>query len=393
VTTAPPVAPPAFQLAARLGEVGFSDIVKIRNQIMKLRAEGRRVFQFEGGEPFLETPDHVKEAMTRALRENRTRYAPSSGIPELRAALAEKLRARNGLPADEKDVIVVNGGMQGLFGAFQSVVNHGDEALIFSPYWTPIKDLVHYCGGRAVLVPTDEARRDGFAETLARHTTALTRVLYYNTPQNPSGVVFTREEAEAVAAFARERDLVVIADEAYEDLLYEGEHVSIASLEGMFERTITCYTLSKSYSMTGWRIGYAAAAEPWMTGVCKTTLYSTNGVSTPTQWAALAAVQSPADFFDHARAEYRRRRDLLVAGLNELGLACEPPAGAFYAFPDARRVHPESRAAADLLLERAQVATVPGSVFGPHGEGRLRLSFSTSVEIIEAGLDSLRRNL
>ena len=386
-------APSAFRLAARLDDVGFSDIVKIRNQVMKLRAAGRQVFQFEGGEPFLDTPAHIKDAMTRALAENRTRYAPSSGIPELRAAIAEKLRARNRIQAEDKDVIVLVGGMHGLFGAFQSVVNPGDEVLVFSPYWTPIKDLVSYCQGRAVLVPTGEARREGFAETLARFSSDRTRAIYYNTPQNPTGVVFTREEAEAVAAFARERDLVVVADEAYEDLLYDGEHVSIASLEGMFERTVTCFTLSKSYSMTGWRIGYAAAAEPWMTGLRKTTLYSTNGVSTPTQYAAVAAVNSPADIFTQTLAEYRRRRDLLVSGLNGLGLACEPPAGAFYAFPDAARIDPDSRAAADLLLERARVATVPGAVFGPDGEGRLRFSFSTSVENIEAALDSMRRNL
>jgi aspartate aminotransferase len=161
----------------------------------------------------------------------------------------------------------------------------------------------------------------------------------------------------------------------------------------MFERTISCFTLSKSYSMTGWRIGYAAAAEPWLTGLRKTTLYSTNGVSTPTQYAAVAAVNSPADFFAQTLAEYRRRRDLLVSGLNELGLSCAPPAGAFYAFPDATRIDADSRAAADLLLERAQVATVPGAVFGPEGEGHLRFSFSTSVETIEAALDSMRRNL
>jgi aspartate aminotransferase len=386
-------APSAFRLAARLDAVGFSDIVKIRNKIMELHDTGAQVYQFEGGEPFLDTPAHVKEAMTRALAENKTRYAPSSGIPELRAAIADKLRARNRLSVAEKDVIVLNGGMHGLFGAFQSVLNPGDEVLVFSPYWTPIKDLVANCEARIVLVPTDEARREGFDATLARHATDRTRVIYFNTPQNPTGAVFTRAETETVAAFARARDLVVVADEAYEDLVYEGEHVSIASLEGMFERTISCFTLSKSYAMTGWRIGYAAAAEPWMTGLRKTTLYSTNGVSTPTQWAALAAINSPTDFCGAARAEYRKRRDLLVAGLNELGLPCAPPAGAFYAFPDVTHINRDSRAAAEHLLERAQVATVPGIVFGAHGEAHLRFSFSTSLDTIAAGLDSMRRNL
>jgi aspartate aminotransferase len=385
--------PTLFRLAARLDEVGFSDIVKVRNRIMELRAEGAAVYQFEGGEPYVFTPDYIKEAMMRALSENKTRYAPSSGIPELREAIADKLRERNHIPARSEDVVVLNGGMQGLFGAFQSVVNPDDEVIVFSPYWTPIKDLIAHCEGTPVLVPTAEARRAGFAKTLSSYATTKTRAIYYNTPQNPTGIVFTREEAEAVAQFARERDLIVIADEAYEDLVYDGEHVSIASLDGMTERTITTFTFSKSYAMTGWRLGYAVATEPWMTGMRKTLLYSTNGVSTPTQWAGLAAFTAPSDFLETNRAAYLERRDLLLAGLNELGLTCEKPAGAFYAFPDVTRIHADSRQAANILLNRAQVATVPGIVFGEHGEGHLRFSFSTSLETIEAGLDSLRRNL
>src|SRR4029079_15742066 len=296
----------------------------------------------------------------------------------------------NNIPAQAKDVIVVNGGMQGLFGAFQSIVNPGDEVLRFSPYWTPIKDLVAHCQGRSVLVPTDEARALGFEETLARYSTERTRAIYYNTPQNPSGVVFTPDEAKVVAAFAQERDLVVIADEAYEDLVYDGQHFSIASLDGMFERTITSFTFSKSYSMTGWRLGYAVATEPWMTGLKKATLYSSNGVSTPTQWAGVAALSIDPTVIEHNRNEYLHRRYLLLSGLNELGFTCENPAGAFYAFPDVSRISRDSREAAEILLNTAQVAAVPGIVFGQHGESHLRFSFSTSIETIEAGLDSLR---
>ncbi|HBB87973.1 MAG TPA: aspartate aminotransferase [Blastocatellia bacterium] len=360
---------------------------------MKLREQGAKVYQFEGGEPYMNTPDFVKEAMKRALDENKTRYAPSSGIPELRAAIADKLRTKNNIAAEPNDVMIMNGGMQGLFGAFQSVVNPGEEVLVFSPYWTPIKDLIAHCEGRPVLVPTALARAEGFEKTLTRYTTDRTRAIYYNTPQNPTGVVFTRDEARAVARFAREKDLIVLADEAYEDLVYDGEHCSIASLEGMFERTITIFTLSKSFAMTGWRLGYTVAAEPWMTGMRKTTLYSSNGVSTPTQWAALAAFTTESDMLETNRVAYQQRRDLLLAGLNELGLSCENPAGAFYAFPDVSRVSRDSREAAEILLDRAQVATVPGVVFGPDGESHLRFSFSTSIETIEAGLDSLRRNL
>ena len=383
----------AFRLASRLEQVGFSDIVKIRNKVMELRAQGATVYQFEGGEPFMPSPDFIKDAMKRALDENRTRYAPSSGVAELRTAIAEKLRSKNKIPAHDSDVIISNGGMQGLFSAFQSVVNPGDEVLLFSPYWTPIKDLVGYCQGRIVLVPTKEAREFGFQQTLKRYLSERTRAIYYNTPQNPTGFVFTPEEARAVAQFAQEQDLLVIADEAYEDLVYEGEHFSIASIEGMFERTITSFTFSKSYAMTGWRLGYTVAAEPWMTGLRKTTLYTSNGVSTPTQWAGLAAFNTRSDWLENNRIAYRKRRDLLFGGLNELGLDCEKPAGAFYAFPDVSRISSDSREAADILLDRAQVATVPGIVFGPDGEGHLRFSFSTSIETIEAGLESLRRNL
>jgi aspartate aminotransferase len=382
-----------FRLATRFDEVGFSDIVNIRNRVMELRAQGASVYQFEGGEPFLPTPDYIKEAIAQALKENKTRYAPSSGIPELRAAIADKLINRNHIQAKIEDVLVVNGGMQGLYAAFQSVVNPGDEVLVFSPYWTPIKDLLAHCEGRIVLVPTEEARRDGFAETLARYTNDRTRAIYFNTPTNPSGVVFTKPEADEVARFALERDLIVIADEAYEDIVYEGEHISIASIDGMRERTITCFTLSKSFAMTGWRIGYMAATEPWMTGLRKAILYSSNGVSTPTQWAALAAFTTSSDFLESSRAAYQKRRDLLLSGLNELELPCTSPAGAFYAFPDVTRISADSREASEVLLNRAQVATVPGAVFGPHGEGHVRFSFSTSIETIEGGLESMRRNL
>ena len=389
MTTSPTV----HRLASRLDAVGFSDIVNLRNLIMDLRSQGEVVYQFEGGEPFMSTPGAIKEAMKLALDENKTRYAPSSGIPELRNAIADKLQTKNRIPASESDVIVLNGGMQGLFGAFQSILDPADEILLFSPFWTPIKDLVAHCEAKFVLVPTREAREVGFEQTLSRYTTDRTKAIYYNTPQNPTGVVFTEDEARSVAQFACKRDLVVIADEAYEDLVYDGEHFSIASLDGMFERTITSFTFSKSYAMTGWRLGYAVAAEPWMTGLKKTTLYSSNGVSTPTQWAGLAAMQLDQRLLEQHKNEYRQRRDLMLSGLNELGLSCEIPAGAFYAFPDASRINTDSRKAAEILLSTAKVAAVPGIVFGPHGESHLRFSFSTSIETIEAGLDSLRRNL
>jgi aspartate/methionine/tyrosine aminotransferase len=379
-----------LRLAKRLDEVGFSDIVQIRNKVLELRASGQTVHAFHGGEPYFETPEPIKYAMIRALVENKTRYAPSSGIEPLRAALARKLHEKNHIDVSAEDVIVTAGGAHALHVAFQAVLNPGDDVLIFSPFWTPIRDMVTGAEARALLVPTTTARRTGLTATLEQFSTPNTRAIYYNTPQNPAGTVFARAEAEEVANFARKHNLIVIADEAYEDLVYEGEHVSIASLPGMFERTISTFTFSKSYAMTGWRIGYAVAREPFMTGLRKLVLYSINGVSTSTQWAALEALAMPQSLIDARREEYRAKRDLLVAGLWECGLQCDTPEGAFYAFPDVSSVHKDSRKVAATLLDRAHVATVPGVVFGAQGEGHVRFGYSMPTEAIEAGLAALK---
>lgn len=387
-----------MNVAQRASLLGFSDIVKIRNRVLDMRASGHRVLQLEGGEPFIGTPDFVKEAMRAALDANQTRYAPSSGVPQLLDALRTKLARKNGLDVATSDIIVTSGGAHGLFCAFQASVNPGDEVMFFSPYWTPIKDQVSFSGGVAVRVPWDEVRADAathadaMTRALESRHTPRTRVIYVNTPANPSGDVLTREQLTAVADFAKAHDLTVIADEAYEDLIYDGEHGSIASMPGMLERTITVYTFSKSFSMTGWRIGYVVAPPPFMEFLRKLVLNSVNGVSTPTQFAALAAVTHDAHFFDAVREEYRRRRDLLVSGFRNAGFDCLTPPGAFYAFPDVRkRLGNDSWKAMETLLERTSIASVPGAVFGPEGEGHLRMSFSTAIETLEEAVEALGR--
>jgi aspartate aminotransferase len=382
-----------IRLAKRLDEVGFSDIVQIRNKVMELRASGQHVHALHGGEPYFETPEAIKYAAVKALVENYTHYAPSSGVLPLREALVKKLAVKNKIDVTTDEVIATVGGSQALYAAFQSVLDPGDDALVFSPYWTPIRDLVTGTQARPLLVPTITARRNGIRKTLEQFSTPNTRAIYYNTPQNPSGLVFTRNEAEEVAAFARERDLIVIADEAYEDLVYDGEHVSIASLPEMLERTITCYTFSKTYGMTGWRAGYVVAKEPFMTALRKIVLYSTNGVTTFVQQAMIDALKTPEAKIAAYREEYRNRRDLLVGALNEVGLKCEPPAGAFYAFPNAEKVHKNSKTAAQILLEKAHIATIPGSVFGAQGEGHLRFGYGISIKEIEACAEALRKFL
>jgi aspartate aminotransferase len=379
-----------IHLAHRLDEVGFSDIVQIRNKVMALKTEGQHVHAFHGGEPFFETPNHIKRAATQALTDNHTHYAPSSGILPLRQALVAKLATKNNLHVSVEEVIATVGGSQGLYAAFQSILDPGEDVLVFDPYWTPISDLIRGAQARPLLVPSVTARRNGIRNTLAQFSTPQTRAIYYNTPQNPSGLVFTRAEAEEVAAFAIERDLIVIADEAYEDLVFEGSHFSIASLPGMDERTITCFTFSKTYAMTGWRAGYAVAKDPFMTALRKIVLYSTNGVATPVQFAMLEALKTPEAEIIARREEYRERRDLLVAGLNEVGLTCEPPAGAFYAFPNVEKISRNSREAAATLLEKIHIATIPGSVFGAQGEGHLRFGYAVSLDEIKECVASLR---
>ena len=380
-----------IRLAKRLDEVGFSGIVQIRNKVMAMRAEGLHVHSLHGGEPFFETPEEIKYAAVKALVENHTHYAPSSGLPPLRQALVAKLAVKNAIHVTEDEVIATVGGSQGLYAAFQSVLDPGDHALVFSPYWTPIGDLVTLAQGRPLLVPTITARRNGIRKTLEQFSTPHTRAIYFNTPQNPSGLVFTRAEAEEVAAFAIERDLVVIADEAYEDLVYDGVHFSIAALPGMAERTITSFTFSKTYAMTGWRAGYTVAKEPFMTALRKIVLYSTNGVPTPVQYAMIQALSTPQSEIAARREQYRQRRDLLVAGLNDVGLECPPPAGAFYAFPNAEKINKTSRTAAQILLDKAHIATIPGSVFGAQGEGHLRFGYAITIKEIEDCVDALRK--
>ena len=226
------MAPDAMRVSKRLDEVGFSDIVLVRNKVMELRAAGQKVHAFHGGEPFFETPTRVKYALISAVVDNKTRYAPSSGIEPLRHAIAAKLKERNGLDVSADHVIVTAGGAHALYVAFQVVLDPGDDVLLFSPYWTPIREMITSCQARALLVPTATARSAGLTRTLEDFTTPHTRAIYYNTPQNPSGTVFSRAEAEEVAAFAHKHDLIVIADEAYEDLVYEGEHFSIARCPG-----------------------------------------------------------------------------------------------------------------------------------------------------------------
>jgi aspartate/methionine/tyrosine aminotransferase len=381
------------RIAQRMDPVGFSEIAALREAIAVVRQQGHQVFELHGGEPYFETPQPIKDATNKALAENQTRYPPVKGIAPLRQALAEKVTRRNRIAATPENIQVTNGGIHGLYCSFQVTLDPGDEILLFSPYWTPIRDLVKLAGARPVEVDTLAARQQGIAAALNAGFTERTRAIYFNSPQNPTGVVFSRGEQQEVAEFAQERELVVIADEAYEDILYGAQHVSIGSLPGMAERTITIFTFSKSYSMTGWRAGYAVAAEPWMGALRKLALYTTTGVPTPIQWAMLRAVQSPLEELQQRCCEFQRRRDLLVGGLRSLGFEVAMPEGAFYVFPGITRLGVNSDAASKLLLEKARVSCISGSVFGERGEGHVRMTFSAAPEVLQGAIEAMRRAL
>lgn len=381
----------APHVSSRTELLGFSDIVKIRNQVLELKQQGTAVLQLEGGEPFSPTPAFIKEAMKSALDEDFTRYAPSSGIPQLLTAIRDKVERKNHLSATEGQIIVTAGGMHGLFCAFQATLDAGDETIFFSPYWTPIKDLVRYAGGIPVRIPWDEVRSGDLASVIDRRVTPRTKLIYINSPANPTGHVFTREQLQAIARVAIARNLLVVSDEAYEDLIYEGEHVSIGSLPDMFSRTISVFTLSKTYSMTGWRIGYVVSDNSIMDVLKKLVLNSVNGVSTPTQHAALAAISDRSGYLTEQLPHYRLRRDLMCNGLQKAGFKVDPPAGAFYVLLDVReRLGGDSWKAMNDLLKRTGIATVPGVVFGPEGEGHLRMSFSNPLDTIERAVSALQ---
>lgn len=344
------------------------------------------------GEPDMPTPALICQAGMEALARGETHYTPNAGTMELRRAIAEKsyLAPLAYDPAGE--IIVTSGGMGALSLLFLVILDEGDEVLIQDPQWLNHAAQVQYCGGVPVRVPTEAA--SGFSmrrETAEPLITDKTKAILLNSPNNPTGSVMTREALEEIAGIARERDLLVISDEVYSTLLYGGaSHISIASLPGMRERTVVINSFSKSYSMTGWRVGFAAGPQEI---IGKMTVLQENLVACAPafgQWAARYALQSRCDL-EKMRGIYRRRRDLMTGGLNAIpGIRCEVPKGAFYVFPDIRALERSSEELAEVLLEGAHVAAIPGSAFGENGEGFLRMSYANSEENISEALRRIR---
>jgi aspartate aminotransferase len=375
----------------RLGtETAFSVLAKAK----ALEAEGRGIIHLEIGEPDFDTPSHVVEAGCRALQNGHTHYTPTAGIPELREAIAEDVGRSRGIDVSAEQVVVTPGGKPIMFFTILALVDEGDEVLLPNPAFPIYESMVNFVGGRPVFVPLRQEH--GFRFDLDEFEAGLserTRLVILNSPANPTGGVLTPDDIAGLAEILRGRpDVHVLSDEIYSRLLYTGDFASIASEVGFGPdaRTIILDGFSKTYAMTGWRLGYGVMPEPLAEEVAKLQVNSNSCTSAATQHAGLAALRGPQDAVDGMLAEFLARRDLIVAGLDELpGVECITPQGAFYAFPRITQTGYSADGLADLLLDEAGVACLSGTAFGHHGEGHLRLSYANSRENIGLALERM----
>jgi aspartate aminotransferase len=364
-----------------------------------MKAQGVDVINFGVGEPDFDTPDNIKEAAVRAIREGFTKYTPVGGIDALKEAVVEKFRADNGLDFEKDQVIVSCGAKHSLYNIAQALYGPGDEVVIPAPYWVSYPDQVLLNDAVPVFVRTYE--KDSFMlrpGALEEAVTPRTKALILNSPSNPTGFTYDRKALEGIAELALKHDIFVISDEIYEKLVYDGAaHVSIASLGNEIkERTIVVNGLSKSHAMTGWRIGYTAGPTDIIKAMTKIQSQSTSNPTSIAQRAAVEALTGPQDFVLEMRAEFDRRRKFLVEGLNSLkGVSCLSPNGAFYAFPNTTGLYggkvKDSSGLAMYLLEEANVALVPGDAFGD--DGYIRISYATSLEDVRKALERMREAL
>jgi aspartate aminotransferase len=391
-------------MGAFLDSVPVSAIIKIRDLMHTVKDP----FRLDQGDVSFDAPASVKQAMVRAITENRTHYLPTTGVPRLRELLAEKMRVANGIPIGSTDEVVpTNGGTHGIWAIMHALFEPGDEVIVSDPEWPATMAIAIAAEANPVGVPLYEElgwRWD--LDELERAITPRTKAIYINSPNNPTGGVLTRSDLQRLAAIATERNLWVLSDEAYEHIIYKGEHVSIASLPGMYERTIPIYTFSKSYAMTGLRLGYFAIQDPSLRArALKVVAYTTSNVNSVVQYGGIGALEGSQDCISEFRTELEARRDIFYAGLADAAtgvLSGNPPDGAFYAFvkinPDwARETGASSPslswAFAEHLIKHARIGCVPGVDFGPSGEGFVRFAIGRERKELEGALASMKTAL
>lgn len=393
-----------MHVSKRINKIGVSPTMKVAAEAKEMQARGENVIDLSVGEPDFPTPPNVKEAAKRAIDNNQTRYTLNQGTVELRTAIANKLKNENGLDYSPNEIIVSAGAKQSLFNAIHSIIYVDDEVIIPAPYWVSYPDMVSLAHGQSVIVPTTE--ETGFKitpEQLKKAITPYTKILILCNPSNPTGSCYTKKELETIAEIVEENNFYVISDEIYEKIVYDNfEFVSFATLgESIKKKTIIVNGLSKSYAMTGWRVGYAAGPEQIIKAINKIQSHSTSNASSISQAASVEALNGSQEYVETMRKEYEVRRNYFYDALTSIkGVTCYKPEGAFFLFPNFTDYFHKSTNVfriehsfdlAMYLLYEAKIATVPGSAFG--AEGYLRLSYATSMENLKEGVERIKEAL
>jgi aspartate/methionine/tyrosine aminotransferase len=382
-----------LRLAARMARLGTETAFEVLNKARALERQGRSIIHLEIGEPDFDTPANVVEAAVDALHKGWTHYGPSAGLPELRQAIAEEVSRTRGIKVSADEVVVVPGGKPIMFFTILSLIDEGDEVIYPNPGFPIYESMINYMGGKAVPIQLREERDFTLdVNELAGLITDRTKLIILNSPHNPTGGVMPRKDIEEVARIIGERNILVLSDEIYIHLLFEGEHFSIASVPGMQERTIILDGFSKTYAMTGWRIGYGVMRADLATHITRLMTNSNSCTASFTQMAGIEALRGDQAPVQRMCAEFKRRSEAFVAGLNKIkGFSCRQPKGAFYVFPNITGTGWKSKALADALLEQAGVAALSGTAFGAFGEGYLRFSVANSLENLNMALERIDR--
>jgi aspartate aminotransferase len=382
-----------MKLAARVSQVTPSITLAIAAKAKAMKTEGIDVCSFSAGEPDFDTPAHIKAAAAKALDEGKTKYGPAAGEPKLREAIAQNLKNNHGLDYKSENVIVTNGGKHSLYNLMMALIEAGDEVIIPAPYWLSYPEMVILAGGKPVIVNTDASTGYKITpEQLKNAITPKTKLFILNSPSNPTGMVYTPSEIKALAQVIVDADILVVSDEIYEKILYDGaEHISIGSLgTEIFARTLISNGFAKAYSMTGWRLGYLAGPVEIIKAASTIQGHSTSNVCTFAQYGAIAALSGSQDCVEEMRQAFAKRRQVMLDRLNAIpGLSTAKPDGAFYLFPDISKTGLKSLEFCNALLEAHQVAVIPGVAFG--ADHNIRLSYATDMATIEKGMDRLEK--
>jgi len=382
--------------AKRMIGLGTETAFEVLAKAKALEKQGRDIVHLEIGEPDFDTPSNIKEAAIKAMKAGYTHYVPAAGIPELRTAIAEYLSKSRGINVDPDEVVVTPGAKPIIFFSILACVEPGDEVLYPDPGFPIYESMVNFVGAKPIPMPLKE--ENDFAidnDDTADKITKKTKMIILNSPENPTGGVLTKGNLEVIADRIKGRsDVFVLTDEVYNQIIYEGKHLSIASLPGMKDKTILLDGFSKTYAMTGWRLGYAAMRKDLAQKVTQLMINSNSCTCAFTQMAGVEALRGPQDQAKKFVEEFRRRREVIVNGLNKIqGITCKKPRGAFYVFPNVKNFGIEAKKLADHILQDAGVAVLSGTAFGSHGEGYLRLSFANSVENIKKATERIAESL